>query len=306
MILDSITAGAAYGLRKLRTAYGGNCILVRRSSDSTTQAIGFSGSDLDTASMLTFCGAGNGFVDTWYDQGPSGYDLVQATTTAQPQIVSSGALISLGGRATLQFGSSDFMPTPAGGLGLYRNKSYGEIYCVARNTTTNARRDLCGFTTNSANAARLVLWFAIATNNRLSLDSARVDGGAAARITAGADSSNNLAQFTGAVEWANAEAVLRQNGVEVASSTSFGTAGATSDTDSATTSPRGPGIGQIFLTTPAANVSECIFFNTDESANRSAIEVDQMGYFGLIADVNLAHQSPLIQSCRLHSKLLGA
>jgi hypothetical protein len=26
------------------------------------------GNDLDTASLLTFCGAGNGFVTTWYDQ----------------------------------------------------------------------------------------------------------------------------------------------------------------------------------------------------------------------------------------------
>lgn len=87
------TPVAAYSTRKLRTAYSGPCMKVRRSSDNTTQDIGFAGSDLDTASMLTFCGAGNGFIDTWYDQQGSN-NLVQATTAYQPKIVSSGATVT--------------------------------------------------------------------------------------------------------------------------------------------------------------------------------------------------------------------
>ena len=69
LLLDTYTgASAAYSLRLLRTAYTGNCIRVRRSSDNAEQDFAFVSNDLDTASLLTFCGVGNGFVTTWYDQ----------------------------------------------------------------------------------------------------------------------------------------------------------------------------------------------------------------------------------------------
>jgi hypothetical protein len=43
--------------------------------------------------MLSFCGAGNGFVTTWYDQVGSN-NAVQTTAGNQPQIVASGATIA--------------------------------------------------------------------------------------------------------------------------------------------------------------------------------------------------------------------
>jgi hypothetical protein len=88
------SASVAYSLRKLRTAYSGSAIRVRRSSDNTEQDIGFVGNNLDTASLLTFCGAGNGFVTTWYDQSTNGNNATQATAGNQAQIVSSGAVIT--------------------------------------------------------------------------------------------------------------------------------------------------------------------------------------------------------------------
>lgn len=92
----SISASAAWGLRLLRGAYAGKCIKVRRSSDNTTQDIGFAGGVLDTASLATFVGANNGFIDTWYDQSGNGYNATQATTGKQPQIVASGTLKTIG------------------------------------------------------------------------------------------------------------------------------------------------------------------------------------------------------------------
>jgi len=50
-------AAVAYSLRKLRTAYTGSAIRVRRSVDSAEQDIAFVGNDLDTTSMLDFVGA---------------------------------------------------------------------------------------------------------------------------------------------------------------------------------------------------------------------------------------------------------
>lgn len=83
---------AAYSLRKL-SSKAQYTIRVRRSSDNTTKDIGFVGTNLDTASLLTFCGVGNGFVSIWYDQSGNGYHQIQNTTANQPQIVSSGAVL---------------------------------------------------------------------------------------------------------------------------------------------------------------------------------------------------------------------
>jgi hypothetical protein len=94
-------ASVAYSLRKLRTAYTGNAIRVRRSSDNTEQDFGFVSNDLDTASLLTFCGAGNGFVTTWYDQSGNGNNATQTTALNQPQIVSSGSLLVINSKPCL-------------------------------------------------------------------------------------------------------------------------------------------------------------------------------------------------------------
>jgi len=57
LLLDTYpNAAVAYSLRKLRTAYTGSAIRVRRSVDNAEQDIAFSGNDLDTTSMLDFVG----------------------------------------------------------------------------------------------------------------------------------------------------------------------------------------------------------------------------------------------------------
>ncbi len=61
LLLDTYSgAAAAYSLRKLRNAYAGSAIRVRRSSDNTTLDVGFDANgNLDTASMLSFVGSNN-------------------------------------------------------------------------------------------------------------------------------------------------------------------------------------------------------------------------------------------------------
>lgn len=113
LLLDTYSgAAAAYSLRKLNTAYTGNAITVRRSSDNTSSDIGFDANgNLDTTSLLAFVGAGNGFVSIWYDQSSS-YNALQVTSANQPQIVSAGALITMNGKPTVKFdGSNDFLVT---------------------------------------------------------------------------------------------------------------------------------------------------------------------------------------------------
>jgi hypothetical protein len=97
----SVSPVAAYSLRRL-SASATRAIQVRRSSDNTTLDISFVGSDLDVASLMAFVGANNGFVTAWYDQVGSN-NATQATALLQPQIVSSGSLITRNGKPTLNF-----------------------------------------------------------------------------------------------------------------------------------------------------------------------------------------------------------
>jgi len=94
LLLDTYGGSAvAYSLRKLSSTYSGSAIRVRRSSDNAEQDIGFVSGDLDTSSLLSFVGAGSGYITTWYDQSGNTNDATQATLARQAQIVSSGSLI---------------------------------------------------------------------------------------------------------------------------------------------------------------------------------------------------------------------
>lgn len=113
LLLDSYpNAAAAYSLRKLRRAYTGDAIRVRRASDNTEQDIGFVNNELDTSTLTSFCSGTNGFVKTWYDQSGNGNDASQTTASNQPQIVSSGSTITENGKPSVQFdGSDDYVVT---------------------------------------------------------------------------------------------------------------------------------------------------------------------------------------------------
>lgn len=110
--LDSLTTDlwAAYSAqRALVSSYTGALIRVRRSSDNAEQDIAQTGGALDSAALLTFCGAGSGFIAKLYDQAGSARDITISTTTKQPRIVSSGVLdVIATGRAGMLFdGSND-------------------------------------------------------------------------------------------------------------------------------------------------------------------------------------------------------
>lgn len=104
----------AYSLRKLspNTTYSGAAIRVRRSSDNTEQDINFVSSapdaSIDTSALLSFVGAGNGFVTTWYNQNGSGNHFTQTTAASQPSIVNSGTLIQLNSKPSIFLSEPQF------------------------------------------------------------------------------------------------------------------------------------------------------------------------------------------------------
>lgn len=142
-------AAAAYSVRRLSSSYSGSLIEVRRSSDNTTQDIGYdSNGDLDTAALLSFVGAGDGFVRTWYDQSGNSNNAQQTTSSRQPQIVNSGSVNTLGTtpKPAINF-NNDYLNTPL------QNTLTGflDVYKAWNSTkTSNTLQITLGSTTSGA------------------------------------------------------------------------------------------------------------------------------------------------------------
>jgi hypothetical protein len=98
--------------------------LLQRNVPETIAAIG----ELDAEALLSFVGNGNGFVRTWYDQSGNGRNATQATLVNQPQIVASGAVITMNGRPVASFDGNDLLLTPSFMLG-------NTVVTVARRST---------------------------------------------------------------------------------------------------------------------------------------------------------------------------
>ena len=142
--LDDVPgATGAWSTRLLSIAYAGQCLRVQRSSDSTEQDIGFVGPLLDTAALMTFVGAGNGIVVTWYDQSGNGRNLTQASAGPRPTIVTGGALMNeINGQPCLGFGDTQYLDTAAA-VSTFLTTSAGTVACIARATTiTDANSNL--------------------------------------------------------------------------------------------------------------------------------------------------------------------
>jgi hypothetical protein len=87
--------------------YTGPLINVRRSSDNTaTDIYADVNGNLNQVTLLAFVGSGNGYVTTWYDQSYGRNHAHQITAAYQPQIVSSGVVLTANGRPAIQFTGS--------------------------------------------------------------------------------------------------------------------------------------------------------------------------------------------------------
>jgi len=83
-------AAAAYSLRALN-GNGDSVVRVRRASNNDEKD--FTASEVSDGTLESFCGVGDGFVETWYDQSANANNATQTTTAMQPKIVSGGSVI---------------------------------------------------------------------------------------------------------------------------------------------------------------------------------------------------------------------
>jgi hypothetical protein len=263
LLLDTYPAAAAYSLRKLRNGYTGAAIRVRRSSDNTETDIGFVGVDLDTASLLSFVGAGNGFVTTWYDQQGS-LNVANVVLANQPQIVASGVTILRGGKPAIKFdGSNDTFETPSIVMGV-NSVSY---FSVSNNDVNDSayalssQSHVTNDTIRTINDRRTTIKRNLIINNTLgtlfAADMSTFRNDANIRLLSSfIDSSNNMSAF--------------DNGATGGTATYTGTV--------TNNYFRLGGQASQFLN---GTISEFIGYNTDESANRTAIESNINTYYGI-------------------------
>lgn len=102
LLLDAYpNASIAFGVIKLRAAYTGACIRIRRASNNNETDIGFDSDGIvDAGAIASFCSGTTGFVTRFYDQSGSANNVIQSTSTRQPQIYGSGSVFYRNGLPT--------------------------------------------------------------------------------------------------------------------------------------------------------------------------------------------------------------
>lgn len=291
LLLDAYpNAAFGYSLRKLRAGYGGNCIKVRRSSDNTTQDIGFSSNVLDTASMLTFVGANNGFIETWYDQSGNGYDVTQATQANQPQIVASGAVLTQNSLPSAQFdGTNDGLASAFSITSIFTNRAASAFLVEKSANVSQASGPYVTVTRQNLQDFSTGFVFGRRTTN-VGIEIGNGLGGTGSANTQGYISTDN-----------NASALSQGNAIIAASGgvlsvyvdaankglSSFNGAMATTAFQSAGTGNFRSIIGARNNNTTstldfpfAGSISEVVVWPADQSANRVAIQLHQKTFYG--------------------------
>jgi hypothetical protein len=273
LLLDLYPATAAYSVRKLRTAYTGACMRVRRSSDNAEQDIGFVGNNLDTASLLSFVGAGSGFVTAWYNQGLGGltYDSTQTSAGVQPIIVNAGVLITVNSIVSPQFSTRSLN---VDALGSYFSGTIKNIssFIVAKHTTTADA--VCVSFGNSSNNNPFYILSRNLVNFRLNI---RTD--ANVQLSVGTTTATTNQYLATCLNRASDKlGTYRHNGTFNASAT-----GSYLTSDPITLNVGSIGslkrMSQALYTN--GQIQEVIIFDTYEDSNATAIETNINAYYGI-------------------------
>lgn len=264
LLLDQypITEGGAWSLRKLRTAYTGFAIQVRRSSDNTTQNIGFTANgDLDTSALKTFVGANSGYVVIWYDQSGLGIDMT-SVSAAQPRIVNAGVVERQGAMPSVLFdGSDDFFITAGDDTINIVNKDWS-TYLVQKRRTGGVR----GAILTAAGSGHILQtqW----TDNNFYIQAVANNGtnGANYRFAADATSAFSLIE---AYSVSNSTTAYKNN-------TAYSLSAPLSFTVLERTIRQ---IGKYNTGSTDGYISEIIHWNTNHTSNRSPIIANINSYY---------------------------
>jgi SPP1 family predicted phage head-tail adaptor len=262
-------AAAAYSLRKLRTAYTGSAVRVRRSSDNTEQDIGFVSGQLDTVSLLAFCGSGNGFVTTWYDQSGSARDATQTTQASQPQIVFTGILLLQGSKPTINLNGTSNSLNMININNILSSIGHFNSFGVYYNIETNINTVYESLFSNLN--ARVLHQYSRVLPNKYGIGGRRLISDTFNYNESSAPSIS-FVLISNIIKYSSSDLFVYQNGNNVVSNLNYQTDGLSGaeNTENFLFFARNTGPGQYFK----GNVSEIVIYTTDKSSDRINIETN--------------------------------
>jgi len=258
-LLDTYTGAiAAYSLRKLSSSYSGDAIVVT-TDGVDSQAIGFSGNDLDTATLESFAGSGDAYVSTWYDQSGNSRNFTQSTFANMPKIVSSGSTITQNSKPIVEFdGSTRYMDLTAQQT---FSDEFFMTFAIRPTSNANAYGSLLNGQGSADNRVRVYQnrTTEIRVKGTIFTEPLGWDIGTYTNYTIERGASDAIKQYfygtehssdSRSVNWA---LLFRLGGNETATTTE----------------------------SLHAQVSEMIFWNTDESSNRVGIESNIRSFYSI-------------------------
>ena len=250
-VLDTYpNASAAYSLRKLRAAYAGSAVRVRRSNDNAESDIGFTAlGDFDSSALSTFVGANSAFIVTWYDQSGNGYNATQSTAAVQPRIVNAGTTQTFGTRFGISFdGSDDSLDVVALNAIALESVFYantpGDDLAVAGLTARVASEYIAISSTDARYRTASLNTLQPLTNN------------AGAAINSFNRSSNVITAYRNSVASITTLTGAAHTGIQIIG--------------------RRPGSAAF-----GGVLSEFFYYNSDKASTRAAIEANLIAYYGL-------------------------
>lgn len=257
-------AAAAFSLEKLRTGVD-NVVRVRRSSDDTEQD--FNATEVVNGELTGFCGAGDGFVTTWYDQSGNGRNATQATDANQPQIVASGALVTGG----IDFdGTNDHLSVDAlASVASGTDKPVTMISIFNPDSVAVSVQAIAGFSNNTTD---MPLRYQPLRNAVFAFDER--DDAATLELLSGGTATASTNNIISSISDGNSR-VVRGNGTQVDSGI----------TDLGDTTLTRFTIGALDRTTTgvyfSGKVPAVIVYPSDESSNIAAIEAKLADIYGI-------------------------
>jgi hypothetical protein len=243
-------AAAAYSLRKLSVNYNGPAIRVRRSNDNAEQDIGFSGNgDFNESALVSFVGANSGFVSVWYDQSGNSRNATRLVADDQPRIVNAGTVKRTNGKVSIEGDNTDYLETAS-------NFSFQQLHSVGKINSYTTINYIVG-------SATVGIWYGGSSATAQGLGG--FDGTNTRGIT-----GEDLNQHLG---WHSMRGLILYVAKDGTAETNTGTFAASLSIN------RLFGRAVLGGTFFQGDIQELIFYNYDNSSNRTTIESDINSYY---------------------------
>tara|TARA_R110000796_G_scaffold118282_1_gene231723 strand:+ start:48 stop:986 length:939 start_codon:yes stop_codon:yes gene_type:complete len=261
-------SSAAYSLRNLGSD-SPSVIRVRRGSDNAERD--FTAQDINTSVVEEWVNAddpsASGFVETWYDQSGNGNNASQLTAAYQPKIVDAGVLVTSNGNAAIKSTSINEMTFSMASLSSDGQQS---VFSVLENDITSQDSFSLPFGVDSTSAGtrlRRPYWY-VSPDGTLTFS---VDS------TEGYNNTSRERHLYSHImdDSAGGTSTIYQEGTQVH------TQSITLDANPSFSQGRIFALGSNI--TGAFYMSELIYYPSDQSANRPAIEDNIDNHYGIIS-----------------------